>query len=90
MVMSMFVAIPQGYASAVKGVDAVAIQAAVNINVATVEELQKIPEVGKTTAERIVAYRSEQGPFNAPEDLVKVKGIGSKKFEKMKDYVVVK
>lgn len=55
----------------------------VNINQADVEELTKIPGVGKATAQRIVDYRRANGPFTALEDLLKIKGIGQAKFEKM-------
>ncbi len=92
MVMSMLAVAPMSFSSTDstgKGSVAAEMQTAVNINRASVDELQRIPEVGKTTAERIVAYREEQGPFKDPQDLVKIKGIGSKKFEKMKAYVVV-
>ncbi len=61
--------------------------APVNINTATVDELTALPNVGPKTAEAIVAYRAEHGPFAKPEDLMGVKGIGEKTFEKMKPYV---
>ncbi len=65
-------------------------EAPININTASEEELMKLPGVGPKLAKGIVEYRTKNGPFNAPEDLMKVKGIGQKKFEKMKDFVVVK
>ncbi len=55
----------------------------VNVNTAGVEQLQNIPGVGPATAKAIVAGR----PYATPEDLKKVKGIGDKTFEKMKDRV---
>jgi competence protein ComEA len=48
----------------------------ININTASVEELQQIKGIGKTRAEAIVAYRDQHGPFEQVEDLVEVKGIG--------------
>lgn len=57
----------------------------ININTATVAELQHLPEVGPAIAEGIIAGR----PYAKPEDLKKVKGIGDKTFEKMKPRVRV-
>ena len=59
----------------------------VNINQASVEEIAILKNVGPKYAERIVQYRQENGPFKSPEDLMKVKGIGSKTFELNKDQI---
>ena len=61
----------------------------VNINVATEEELTKLPGVGKSMAQAIVKDRDKNGLFIKAEDLMRVSGIGEKKFERMKDYVCV-
>ncbi len=63
--------------------------AKVNINTATVEELVKLPGVGDSVAKKIVEHREKNGNFKATEDLKNVKGIGEKKFEKMKDLITV-
>lgn len=63
--------------------------ATININTATVKELQSLPGVGQVTAERIIAYRTEKGPFTAVDDLTKVKGIGKKSLEKIRELVSV-
>jgi comEA protein len=63
--------------------------APVNINTATEKELQKLPGVGKVLSKRIVEYRTKNGPFSAPEDLMKVKGITKKKFEALKSRITV-
>ena len=55
--------------------------AAVNINTATKEELDKIPDIGPTRAQAIIDYRAEHGDFTAAEDLLNVKGIGEAKLE---------
>lgn len=68
----------------------VAAPAAVNINTAAAAQLTALPGIGKTTAERIVAYRGEHGPFHAVDDLVNVKGIGKKTLEKMRKMITVK
>jgi competence protein ComEA len=63
--------------------------AKVNINTASVEDLTRLDQIGTRTAERIVEYRTANGPFKAPEDLMKVKGIGPKIFEKNRDRISV-
>lgn len=63
--------------------------ATVNINAATVRELQSLPGIGQVTADRIIVYRTENGPFDAVGDLVKVKGIGKKTLEKIRELVAV-
>ena len=60
----------------------------INLNTATMEQLQELPGVGPVTARRIVDYR-ENSPFSVPEDLMQVKGIGQKTFAKLKDLVTV-
>jgi competence protein ComEA len=52
--------------------------AKINVNTATVEELTDLQKVGVKTAERIVAYRQANGPFETVADLKNVKGIGDK------------
>lgn len=62
--------------------------AAVNINTATVEELQSLKGIGKSKAQAIVAYRNEQN-FTSIDDIKKVKGIGPKLFESIKQDITV-
>lgn len=61
----------------------------VNINRASVTELDALPGVGPSTAQAIVDYRTTNGPFGSPEDLMNVKGIGPAKFEAMRKLVGV-
>ena len=61
----------------------------VNINTATEEELDALPGVGPSTAQAIIKEREANGSFDAPEDLMRVSGIGEKKFEKLKDSIIV-
>ncbi len=61
----------------------------VNINRASVTELDALPGVGPSTAQAIVDYRTTNGPFSSPEDLLNVKGIGPAKFEAMRKLVGV-
>jgi len=59
----------------------------VNVNTASVEQLSLLPGVGPTVAGRIVEHREKNGAFKAIDDLMLVKGIGEKTFERMKPYV---
>jgi competence protein ComEA len=61
----------------------------VNLNSATVAQLEALPGIGKATAERIVEYRQKNGSFKKPEDLMNVRGIGEKNFLKLKPLVTV-
>lgn len=61
----------------------------VNINTATAEELTALPGVGEATAKAIVEDRQKNGKFQSPEDLMRVSGIGQKKFAKLKDHIRV-
>ena len=65
-------------------------QGKININTATVEELAQLDRVGPSYADKIVAFRQENGPFKVPEDIMLVAGIGQKTFEINKDRIVVK
>ena len=62
----------------------------ININTATLEELDKLPGVGEATANKIISHREENGQFKTIEDIKNVNGIGDKKFEKMKELICVK
>jgi competence protein ComEA len=59
----------------------------VNINSATLEELQSLPGVGAATAQKILDYRQAHGSFKTADELTAVKGIGPKKLDKMRPYV---
>ena len=61
----------------------------VNINTASAEELATLEDIGEKTAQNIVEYRDANGPFAAIEDIKNVKGIGEKKFEKIKENLAV-
>ncbi len=61
----------------------------VNINTADEKTLDSLPGVGPSTAQAIIQYRESEGSFSAPEDLMKVKGIGKGKFEKLKDKITI-
>ncbi len=60
------------------------------INTATVAELEQLPQIGPVLADRIVKYRNVNGAFKNIEDLTKVKGIGEKKIKYIKPYIFIK
>jgi len=80
---------PNGFSNQSSGATSSNPAAKININTATGEELDKLPGVGPATAAKIIEYREQNGAFAAIEDLKKVKGIGDKKFEDLKDYITV-
>jgi comEA protein len=63
--------------------------ARVDINKASVAELDRLPGIGPAIAGRIVDFRTRYGPFKRPEDLMNVRGIGAKKFGKLKSLITV-
>ena len=62
--------------------------ARINLNSASAEELAQLPGIGPAKAKAIVEYRAEE-PFQRPDDLRKVKGIGDKLYEQVKDHITV-
>jgi competence protein ComEA len=61
----------------------------VNVNTADAAQLALLPRVGPSVAQRIIAFRKENGPFKSPEDLMLVQGIGEKTYQLLKPYVAV-
>lgn len=61
----------------------------VNINTASLEELQSLKGVGPATAKNIILYREEYGAFSDIEEIMNVKRIGEKTFAKIKDFITV-
>jgi len=62
----------------------------VNINTADTERLTALKGVGQQLAQRITEFRKENGPFQKAEDIMQVKGVGSKVFDQNKDRIVLK
>jgi competence ComEA-like helix-hairpin-helix protein len=60
----------------------------VNINAATSEELQQVPGIGPATADKILQMRKSYGAFKSVNDLLAIRGLGPKRLEKMRKYLV--
>ena len=61
----------------------------ININTATAEELDTLPGIGESTANKIINYREENGKFKSIEEIKEVSGIGDSKFEQIKDLIEI-
>lgn len=61
----------------------------VNLNTATAEQLQTLPGIGPALAKSIIEHRTKTGKFTKIEELLNIKGVGEKKFQKIKDRLVV-
>jgi competence protein ComEA len=62
----------------------------IDINTASLEEIEQLQGIGPTKAAAIIAYREEHGPFRKIEDLLNVAGIGEKSLEKMKEQIIIR
>jgi competence protein ComEA len=63
--------------------------ARLDLNRATIQELETLPQVGPALAQRIIDFRTKHGPFKSVDDLLKVQGIGEKVLAKLRDRVSV-
>ena len=61
----------------------------ININRAGIEELTLLPGIGETTAQKIINYRTTNGPFTNVGDLTNVEGIGDSRLNKLKNYITI-
>ncbi len=61
----------------------------ININTADAEQLTLLPGIGEVIAQRIVDYRTENGPFQSVDDIINVSGIGETKLEQLRPYAKV-
>ena len=78
---------PVSTTAAVMSTDAAAEPGLININTATLAELQTLPGIGETFARRIIEYREANGPFQTVGELMNVDGIGEKRLEALWDLV---
>src|SRR5271163_2988027 len=63
--------------------------APINLNTATSEQLQQVPGIGPSTADKILQMRKSYGAFKSVDDLLAIRGIGPKRLEKMRKYLTV-
>ena len=61
----------------------------IDLNTATLSQLDSLPGIGPVIAERILELREKSGPYKRIEDLMNIRGIGEKKFLKLKDLITV-
>jgi competence ComEA-like helix-hairpin-helix protein len=61
----------------------------INVNTATIAQLETLPGIGPNTAKSIVDFRNRSGPFQRIEDLLAIKGISKSRLEKLRPYVTV-
>ena len=60
---------------------------AININTATADELERLPHIGRKTAEAIVEFRAVNGPFRRPENLMQIRGVSETRFAELSPYI---
>ena len=80
---------PRGTVSTSSASKKIAPAQPLNINTASVQDLEKLPDIGPVKAQAIVDYRAQNGPFKSPEDIQKVRGIKAGIFSKIRDYIKV-
>ena len=61
----------------------------ININNASIDELKSLDGLGDATAKKIINYRNNNGNFKTKEDIKKVSGIGTSKYEKIKEKISI-
>ncbi|CAN5321188.1 hypothetical protein BH20ACI2_BH20ACI2_15260 [soil metagenome] len=63
---------------------------AVNLNTASVEDLDRLPNIGRKTAESIIAFRDENGPFRRPEQLMLIRGVSETRFIEIRQLIRIR
>ena len=62
----------------------------ININTASVAELERLPYIGRTTAEAIVAYRDQHGIFRRPEQVMLIRGVSERRFHEIRHLITTR
>ncbi len=62
---------------------------AINVNTATVDELEKLPHIGRKTAEAIVEFRTVNGPFRRVEHLMQIRGVSEERFANLRPLIKI-
>ena len=65
----------------------ITISETINVNIATREELARIPYIGDSTAALIVEFRETHGPFKRPEQLMQIRGVSDKRFRRIRHLI---
>ncbi len=86
---STAIAESDAFTAATHAAETAAADGRINLNTATLEELDSLPGIGPATAKLILEYRQQYGGFAAPEEIKNVKRIGDKTYEKLKDRIRV-
>lgn len=89
LALSTAIAAGSGFLALPASAQADAGKRTVNINQASADELARLPRVGVKLGGRIVAHRTQHGPFKRVEDLMAVKGVGEKMFANLRPYLAV-
>lgn len=82
-------AVDVGYIASKSDTEDLFIGKKMNINVASVDDLTLIPSIGESTAQRIVDYRTNHGPFQSLSELGNVEGLGSDRILQLIDYITI-
>jgi competence protein ComEA len=88
VVVAFLISSGEAMAAGKRGPSRQTVSGVVNLNTATMQQLDSLPGVGEKAAKRIVDYR-QKTPFTRIEELVKVKGFGKKKFDKLKAHLTL-
>ena len=89
LALSALLMMPSSANAQAPAASAAAQKASINLNTATIDQLETLPGIGRKTAERILEQRQKSGGFKKIEELMNVKGIGEKSFLKIRPMVFV-